>query len=455
MEQVNNTTGNDREIREVEEAVICSLLLNENAIFEVSPVLTKEMFCTPELAFIYEAVCSLNGEGTKVDMILVETEMRKLDEERFGRMNGLSFVAGALLRVRHIVNLRHYAEEVKRRYMLRLLATLFGALQGKATQFDAAYTDLIGEAERSLLELREKHTVGKPVERIGMIAGEVLEMHRERLKTGVNTMRVLTGMEEFDRITGGLHNGELSVLGGRPSDGKTAVAMHIAMNAALAGKQVCFFSLEMTGMQTMNRIFAGYAGVNPDHLRITGITLDDIRRMENLAEEYRNLPLYFDHTPGNTLENIRAQVMLQLKKKQCDLVVIDYLNVLDAKRQPNENQEQVINRVVTGLKQLANETDRPVLVVSQLNRNCEGRADKAHTPSLHDFRDSGSVEQVADCAFFVYRPERHGITRDEETGESLHQVGELFILKTRNGPTGIARYRYNDSYTLITNYRKR
>lgn len=279
-------------------------------------------------------------------------------------------------------------------------------------------------------------------------------MHRERLKSGVNTMRVLTGIEEFDRITGGLHNGELSVLGGRPSDGKTAVAMHIAMNAALAGKHVSFFSLEMTGVQSMNRIFAGYAGVNPDHLRITGLTLDDLRRMESLTEEYQSLPLHFDYTPSNTVENIRAQVLLQLKKGKCDLIIVDYINVLEASRRPGETQEQVISRLVKALKQLANETDRPVLVVSQLNRKCEDRADRAHTPSLHDFRDSGSIEQVADCAFFVYRPERHGITHDEATGESLHQVGELFILKTRNGGTGVARYRYNDSYTRLTNYRK-
>lgn len=447
-------TNDFKTIREVEEAVVSSLLLNENAIFDVFPILKKEMFCTSELAFIYEAICSLNSQGMKVDMILVEIEMRKLNEELFGQMNGLAFIATAMPQVRHVANLKRYAEEVKRQYMLRLLGTFFGMMQGKAAQFEAAYLDLINEVEQSLLELREKYTVGRPIQSFATTANEVLKMHRERLKSGVNTMRVLTGIEEFDRITGGLHNGELSVLGGRPSDGKTAVAMHIAMNAALAGKHVSFFSLEMTGVQSMNRIFAGYAGVNPDHLRITGLTLDDLRRMESLTEEYQSLPLHFDYTPSNTVENIRAQVLLQLKKGKCDLIIVDYINVLEASRRPGETQEQVISRLVKALKQLANETDRPVLVVSQLNRKCEDRADRAHTPSLHDFRDSGSIEQVADCAFFVYRPERHGITHDEATGESLHQVGELFILKTRNGGTGVARYRYNDSYTRLTNYRK-
>lgn len=455
MEAKTNTTDREAGIRQVEEAVICALLLNENAIFSLIPVLKKEMFVTPELAFIYQAACGLNNQGVKVDMITVETEMRKLDEPLFVEMKGLAFLGAALLKVRHIANLKHYAEEVKRQYMLRLLGTLFVTLTGKTALYESSYTDIIQEAERSLLDLREKYTVGNEIVPIGKVAANVLDLHRERLRTGVNAMRVLTGIDEFDQLTGGLHNGELTVLGGRPSDGKTAVAMHIAIHVAQAGKHVCFFSLEMTELQSMNRYFAGYAGVDPDHLRITGINDDDIRRMEKLTEEWQSLPLYFDYNPSNTVENIRAQAILQRKKGKCDFVAIDYLNQLETVRLPGETQEQVVCRNVTALKQLANELNCPVLVLSQLNRNSENRADKAHVPGLHDFRDSGSIEQVADCAFVVYRPERHGIYQDEDTGESLRQVGELFVLKSRNGCIGMARYRYNESYTRITNYRKR
>lgn len=455
MDAMTPDTTREAGCRQVEEAVICCLLLNENEILNIAPVLKPEMFYTPEMHFIYQAICSLNEQGVRADLVTTETEMRKIDEPQFERINGLACLAEAMLQVRRVTNLMQYAEEIKRQYMLRLLGKLFLGLQGKANLFDASYTALIEEAECALLELRERYTVGKPIQRIGITAREVLELHRERLKTGVNAMRVLTGIEEFDCITGGLHNGELIVEGGRPSDGKTAVAMHIAMNVAQAGKAVCFFSLEMTGLQSMNRIFAGYAGVDPAHLRITGITHDDICRMEKLTGQLQPVPLFFDYTPANTVENIRAQAHLQMKRGKCDLIIIDYLNELATRRSPGETMEQVVSRNIRALKALAVELNRPVLVLSQLNRNSENRLDKAHIPETHDLRDSGTIEQEADCIFFVYRPDRHGITVDEKSGESLVDVGELLIKKTRNGETGVARYRYNSSYTRITNYRKR
>lgn len=455
METTPQDKSREMSLQQIEEAVICCLLLSENEILNLAPVLKAEMFRSPEMRFIYQAVCSLNDRGVKADLVTVETEMRRLDEPLFERMNGLAVLSEAMPQVRRVTNLAEYAEEIKRQHMLRLLGTLFAGLQGKTNLFDSSYTGLIEEAEQALLELRERFTVGKAIRHIGRTANEILELHRERLQTGTNTMRVLTGIEEFDYITGGLHNGELIVEGGRPSDGKTAIAMHIAMNVAQAGRPVCFFSLEMTGLQSMNRIFAGYAGVDPSHLRITGITHEDIGRMERLAGELQTLPLWFDYTPANSVENIRAQAHLQMKKGQCDLIVVDYLNELESKRLPGETMEQVVSRNIRALKALAVELNRPVLVLSQLNRNSENRPDKAHLPETHDLRDSGTIEQEADCIFFVYRPERHGITVDEQSGESLLGVGELLIRKTRNGATGMARYRFNDSYTRIMNYRKR
>ncbi|MCD8194357.1 MAG: DnaB-like helicase C-terminal domain-containing protein, partial [Tannerellaceae bacterium] len=257
---------------------------------------------------------------------------------------------------------------------------------------------------------------------------------------------------EFDAITGGLHNGELYVGAGRPSDGKSAVALQIAMNAARAGKHVCFFSLEMTDTQIVNRLFAGQGNIDPAHLRISGLTEQEMQEMEELVEDWKTLPFYLNYTPSNNVETIRAQAMLQARKGRCDLVVVDYLHLLDMRPGKGETLEQVIARNIRALKRLANELDRPVLVLSQMNRASETRADRRHLPILSDLRDSGTIEQVADCVFFIYRPERHGVTKDENTGESLIGVGKLYIAKNRNGATGIARYRYNKSYTRITDY---
>lgn len=442
-------------VRQVEEAVICALLSSESAIWQVAPVLKPEMFSDPLLSFIYTAIRTLNDRGEKADLVTTDIEMHRLNEKRWQEVNGIAAINTVMTQIRHTGNLKQYVEEVKRQYMLRLLATLFTTLQVKAHSFDSSYMALIEEAESSLLELREDGIAGKQISRIGKTANDVLKMHRERLENGVDTMRIRTGIEEFDYVTGGLYKGELTVGAGRPGDGKTAVAMQIAVNAAMAGKHVCFFSLEMTALQTMNRLFAGYGGVDANHLRIDGANPDDLAKMGKMADEFQNLPLYFDHTSANSVENIRAQVMLQKRKKQCDLAVVDYLHLMKMENHGKDTVDQMIGRNIQGLKQLALDADIPILVLSQMNRNSVNRADKAHIPDLHDLRDSGVIEQVADCVYFVYIPEHYGITTDELTGESLHLVGKLYIRKTRNGSTGIARYRYNESYTRITNYIRR
>ena len=263
-------------VRQVEEAVICTLLSSESAIWQVVPVLKPEMFSDPLLSFVYSAICSLNGRGEKADLVTTDIEMRCLNEKRWKKMNGITVINAAMTQIRHTGNLKQYVEEVKRQHMLRLLATLFSTLQTKANCFDSSYMALVEEAESSLMALRETGIAGKQICRIGKTANEVLKMHRDRLESGIDNMCVRTGIEEFDYVTGGLYKGELTVGAGRPGDGKTAVAMQIAMNAALAGKHVCFFSLEMTALQTMNRLFAGYGGVDANHLRIDGANPADL-----------------------------------------------------------------------------------------------------------------------------------------------------------------------------------
>ena len=170
------------------------------------------------------------------------------------------------------------------------------------------------------------------------------------------------------------------------------------------------------------------------------------------ALRLKDLPFYLDYTVGATVEQIRAKVLLQCRLGKCDLVVVDYLHLLGGDRRKGETQEQMVGRNVRALKQLALDSNCPVLTVSQMNRACEARADKAYLPVMSDLRDSGTIEQVADCVAFIYRPERYGFTRDEKTGHSLVGVGKIYIAKNRNGSTGIARFRYNPSFTRITDY---
>lgn len=443
---------NGLSLAEVEVALVCCLLTNVNALDLVSIVLRREMFADASLGFVFQAIMNLYAKGIQPDMVLVEAEMRRMDEGRWKELGGLSFLLAAMLNVRHSSNVLHYAQEIKRQYTLRCLSQLFIMLNVKSSAFEADPEGVISEAEDALLKLRTEMVGSDPIRAVGDLASEAVAWHRERLDGSFDRNRIRSGMSEFDYVTGGFHQGELSVLAGHSSDGKTAVALHIAVQAARSGKHVCLFSLEMSHLQMLNRILAGATDVDPDHLRISGLTTSDLEKLEKAGKDMKNLPLYIDYKACNTLADIRSKVMLKRKKGECDFVVLDYLHLLTSVRQKNENQEQVVGRNITALKQLALDADCPVLVVSQVNRASEQRPDKSRIPIMSDLRDSGTIEQVADCVFFVYRPERYGIFKDEHTGESLVDVGKLYIVKNRNGATGIARFRYNASFTKITDY---
>lgn len=436
----------------MEQAVICLLLSREYAYYRVAGILREEMFDDPAMQFVYRAIASVYDRGEKADWLITEAEMRRLDEKRYQEIGGLNCMYRVMLDVRHEGNVVQYAEAVKQQFMLRRLSALFLTFHQKSNTNESDYKHVLEDAEHALLDLRKECLVGQPVRPIGEVAAEALALHRTRFEKGEDLSRILTGFDELDYVAGGFHSGELTILAGRPSEGKTALAMTIAMNVARSGKHVCFFSLEMTGLQTLNRLYAGYAGVDPEHLRIGGLTADDLTRMDRFGGELDDLPLYFDYTPGNSAENLRAQAMLLKRQGKCDFIIVDYLNEMAENRQQGDLLVHAVGRNAGALKQLAGETDCPVLALAQMNRESVHRHDTAHLPELHDARDSGMIEQVADGMIFIYIPERNGIVKDETTGADLRGVGRLYILKNRNGSTGFARYRFNKSFTSLTNY---
>lgn len=417
---------------------------------KVAPVVMAEMFSDPYLGLIYRAMGELHEEGNVPDIVSVDVRAHQLDEGMWKEKNGMASICKAMCECRLEEGAMFYAEEVKRLYVLRLMSGLFVKLMGKAGQYGTEYGELIEENERELLALRELCSTGTPACSLEEMAGEVLEMYarREENKNDVNYIR--TGIEGLDHVIGGLYKGELTVLAGRPGDGKTATAMFMAIEAAMAGKSVCYYSMEMTKLQTMNRVFTGYAGVKSHHLRVGGVTQEEMARMRKLMGHLSQWPLYFYYTPGNTVENIRAQSALQKKKGGCDLIIVDYLHLLTNKMRREDTLDQAIGRNIQTLKQIAIELECPVLVLSQMNRENERRADKTHVPELHNLRDSGVIEQVADGVLFLHRPERYGVETDAN-GMDTRGLCKVYIQKNRNGEVGVATFRYNDSFTRILN----
>jgi len=440
----------DLTVARLEEAVLSALLLKNGRMAWASAQLKPEMFLSPRLGFIYRAMLSLFERGVQPDWVTTVSEMRRIDPAETERLGELRALAGPTsLRIRHDGNLEAYVGELRRNYLLRCLAGLFNRMEGKSRDASSEGEEVMAETEKELIRLREELRTGTPSLSMAEMAAGSIAFHKARMEKNDDGETVCTGLTEFDTLTGGMHPGELFVGAGRPGDGKSAVALHIAIAAAQAGKHICLFSLEMSPRQIIDRYFVGYGNVEAAHLRKELPTQKELERMQQLQGEWEKLDYYFNYSPSVKVETIRAEAILQHKKGKCSLVIVDYLNMLDSRPARNETLEQVIAANIRALKALAMEIECPVLVLAQMNRSIETRTNRMHVPMMSDLRDSGTIEQVADCVFFVYNPARHGLTKDARTGEDLEGVGKLIVVKNRNGMTGTARFRYNRTYTRL------
>ena len=440
----------------MEQAVIAGLLTSPDAVYDVNVRLRSEMFSHPDLRFVYEAILSLASSGQPVDMLTVETAMQRLDYPAYMRLNGLSFLSGMLLDVRTDHHIRAHADQLVRCYILRSLVTSLQEKQTKALRPETDITELLNELDALVCSLQNEMIPASTLEAAGQVARKALDVSYERQaerEAGIHS-QVYTGVSELDRLSGGLYKGELTVLAGRPSMGKSAVALWMALNAARQGKAVAFFSVEMSKEQIVTRLLSMISGIDADRLRFKGTSASDRLRLEKAQEELERLPITLEYCGSDTVEDIRAKAQTLHKQGKLEVLFIDYLNLINivlSKSQLLETTDLALGNIVRKIQLMAEEMDIPVVLLAQMNRESERRP-APNFPVLSDLRNSGAIEQVADVVIFVYRAEKYGITHDPTTKEDLRGVGLLLLTKNRNGATGTARFRYNPAMTCLTDY---
>lgn len=435
----------------VECALLCALFLDKVAISDVIGLLRPEMFADQNHAFIYAAFLAVYDRGEQPDLILVDLEMKKTDQARSIGMGGISYLSDGMEEIRLEHNAKLYAKEIKRRFMLSSLHQLSKRMGLESGQFEADYLELIEKYEHELLKIREDNSVSGSLVSLGELANESIRTQTERMNQTDDPSRVLSGIQGLDALTGGLYRGELTVLGGLPSDGKTALSMFMGMNVARRGKHVLHFSLEMTGEQTVSRFFAGYGDVEADRLRIGGLRTSDLEKMTHYARKISNLPYHFANVPAITLDALRAEVLLRCRRGECDFVMLDYIQLLASSPGKHETMDNVLGNCMRKLKSLAKEANCAFLVVSQLNRDVIKRFENGHIPLMSDLRDSGNIEQAADAVVIISRPSRPGMSKVEPRKQEDSHVVKLYMLKNRNGATGVAEIYHNDTFSNFTN----
>lgn len=432
------------------------MLVSPEAIFDVADRLQPDMFSDNRTGFVYRAVLSLMASGTAVDMLTVENEMRRLDNGLYIQLNGLSFLSDMLLDVRSDAHIRIHADELVRCYTLRQLVNELKKKETEAQLPSADVTALLTGIEDLAGSLRDGMAHVSSMENAGAVAARVLDKsYREQalLESG-EISRLFFGLHDLDTMTGGLYKEELTVVAGRPSMGKSAVALWMALHQARQGTAVAYFSVEMSKEQNVMRLLSMISGVNADSLRFKGTTASDRARLEEAKKELERLPLTLEYCGSDTIEDMRAKAQSLHKKGWLGVLYIDYLNLINIILSKNDLQETTdlaLGNIARKAKLMAEEMKIPVVLLAQLNRDVD-RRQGSHFPMLSDLRNSGAIEQVADGGIFVYRAEKYNIFYDPKTKEDLRGVGMLLVAKNRNGATGIAKFRYNPAMTCLTDY---
>jgi replicative DNA helicase len=455
---------------ELEQALIGCLLLNNEALVRLPDALKAEHFFAPLHRRLFEAIHAANSRNQLATPLTLKTQFEA--DPDFREVGGFNYLVRLVEDVPNARTIEQFGQALFDLATRRELINVGEGLINDAYDSPLDYTPAqqIEAAERALYGLAEPGKRGGGFKSFRTAAAEALRVAEFARKTRGGIPGVPTGFRKLDDKLGGLQTSDLLILAGRPGMGKTALATNMAVNAARAklndpedGGTVAFFSLEMSAEQLATRIISEVAEIPLWEIRRGKVDARDFGRLIEAVTLLENLPLYIDDSPGLSIGQVaaRARRMARDKKTGLDLVVIDYLQLLEGSSGKRfENRVQEVQDITKGLKNLAKELNIPVLALAQLSRGVDARDDKR--PVLSDLRESGSIEQDADAVLFVFREEYYHKSREPDQSdpewpkwfEKMNRIGgkaEVLIEKHRNGPTGTVRLAFDGNYTRFDN----
>ena len=425
---------------EAEMGVLGSILLLPEACDDIASLLRADDFYDDANRCLYQHVRDMYDSGEKIDSTLLVSRLRTAGD--YDKVGGLAYLAKLSIAVPNAAHAAYYAQIVNEKATYRKLIEASTEILRDAYDATMESRELVAQAEQKVFAIME----GRSTKHASSI-NDILHQSMDRMEARLNGTYVDSGCEtgftDFDTMTGGLHNGDLIILAARPSMGKTALAMNISENVALQNQQpTLFVSLEMSGIELADRMLCSLSRVNGHKLRSGTIGHDDRNRLVQKATEISKSPLYVDDSPSRTVSEIAAAARrIQRRMGGLNLIVIDYLQLIEPDNSRDPRQEQVA-KIARRLKGLAREMKVPVLCLSQLNRQAEDSKD--HKPKLSHLRESGAIEQDADVVMFVHREEYYH--RGEERAQYAGQA-EIIIAKQRNGPVGEVPLTWEADYT--------
>ena len=429
---------------EAEQSLVGGLMLNKAAWDKVADVVTAEDFYRNDHRIIFTAIAQLVEDGNPCDVVTVSEFLERRND--LDKAGGLEYLAALANETPGAANARAYANIVRERSMLRSLINVGNEISGNAFASDGrSASEIVDDAERRVFAIAEKGARARAgFKSLKQILPEAVDRIDMLHQSDGDITGISTGFTEFDKLTAGLQGGDMVIIAGRPSMGKTTLALNIAENAAIGSKiPTAIFSMEMPSQQLAFRMISSLGRVDQSHLRTGRFPDEDWSRINTAVQLMSDAPIFIDDSAGLSPTDIRARARRLHREHGLGLIVVDYLQLMQVPGN-KENRATEISEISRSLKALAKELDLPVVALSQLNRAVEQRTDKR--PVMSDLRESGALEQDADLIVFIYRDEVY----NQETLKK--GIADISIAKQRNGPIGDFVLTFVGRYTKFENW---
>jgi len=428
---------------EAERSILGAILLENSLLNQAVELLKPDDFYLAKHRLIFEQMLGLSEKSRAIDFLTLTEELENAGH--LETVGGRSVVSSLIDGVPKLSNLEYYARIVREKATLRKLIKRGHEIINSCYDQQDDVDQILDTAEKAIFDLAEEkiRTGFQPISEIAKQALQKIEIasKRKSMVTGIPT-----GYTKFDELTSGLQQADLVIIAARPSMGKTAFCLNIATYAAIVDKlKVGLFSLEMSSEQLLLRILCSEAHIDSQKLR-TGkyLSKEEWTKITRTLGELSKAKIFIDDTAGISLLEMRAKARRLKAEHGLDLLIVDYMQLMSGGRERYENRQQEISTISRGLKGLAKEMNIPVVALSQLSRAPEQRTGD-HRPQLSDLRESGSIEQDADVVLFIFREEKYKPTEDNRG------IAEIIIGKQRNGPTGMIKLAFIDSFTRFEN----
>lgn len=426
-----------------EQSVLGAVFIAPDTIMSLADELVPDDFYKPANKIVFKTMLSLLEKGEPIDATTMVSALTNQGD--ISTVGGINYVVELVNSTPTSKNVEHYAKLVKEKATLRKVIADLSESLSSAYQGDVSISDIISKTEKSMLDISNQNT-GTGFRNVA----DILDTHMQIVETRSQTDGFVTGLSTgfvgLDKITTGLHEGNLIILAARPAMGKTALALNIAKHVAtMERKPAVIFSLEMGAEELIERMLASEGMVPAYHLKTGNLSTDEWKRLVQAQSNLYDTPIFVDDTAGIRISEIRSKAR-KLSKEMGGLgiIIIDYLQLITGSK--GENRQQIVSEISRELKILAKDLRVPVIALSQLSRSVEQRQDKR--PMLSDLRESGSIEQDADIVAFLYRDAYY--QKEQADSQEANNVTELILEKNRHGSLGTVKLYFHKEYTKFS-----